>query len=351
MLCRLLLALILLFQASLVQAEPIAVKLIEIVDQSRSLTRQFLGRVSARSTVELAFQTGGQLLDLPATEGARVSEGNLLAQLDLDPFQRDLKRAESNLAQAERTLSRNEALGNNTVSQAQVDAARTEAEIARVAYADAEAALRDATLTAPFDALVSERQAERYATVSAGQSIVRIHDMSELRVEVQIPEVLFREVGAEPDITAHARLGGGHAPVPLVFRELTSEASDYGQTYRLTLAFDGPVPPRLLPGASVSVDLTLRQPEASDVFIPVTAVRYAPDGTSQVLVFTPDADTPDKGSVSAEPVSIAPGPDGMFRLTSMPMSGREIVAAGASEVEDGASVHRYEGLMTEGRQP
>lgn len=347
----LLIALLFLPQAMAAQAADITpVKLTEIHGEDRTLTRQFLGRVSARSTVDLAFQTGGQLIELPVSEGARVGEGELLAQLDLDPFRRELARAEANLSQAERDLARSEALGRDTVPQAQIDATRTEVELARVAVDDAEATLRDATLSAPFDAVVAERQAERYATVSAGQGIVRIHDMSELRVEVQIPEVLFRGMTENPTITAQAHLSRDLSPVPLVFRELTSEASDMAQTFRLTLAFDGTVPPHLLPGASVTVDLTLAQPGVQDVLVPVTAVRYAPDGTPQVLVFRSDAETPDQGIVTAEPVDVTPGPDGMFRLTSFPPAGSEIVAAGASRIEDGAAVRRYEGLM-EGDKP
>jgi len=325
------------------QSGAIAVKVMTLAPSDTSVVREFYGRVTARSTVDLAFQAGGQITKLPAVEGAFIPEGQMLAQLDLEPFERDLARAKANYDQAQRNYERRKTLGPETTPQAQIDAARTDAELARVAVADAEAALENAVLVAPFDSLVANREAEQYSTVSAGQTIVRIHDMSELRVAIEIPELLMRRAGPAPEVTAVAEIGGSSGPVSLEFRELTAEASDVGQTFRLTLAFIEDVPQRLLPGASVTVRVMLARSGAeARTLIPITSVRYATDGTPQVLVLEPE------GVVSAQPVEIAPGPEGQFVLLDGPKPGREIVAAGASRLSDGDAVRRYEGLLDQG---
>jgi len=327
------------------------VKLMTIEPLDTSMVREFHGRVTARSTVDLAFQTGGQIVDLHATEGARIPKGAVLAQLDLDPFQRSLDRAEANYELAASDLKRMETLGANVTPQAQIDAARTDAELAKVALDDARDALQDATLHAPFDALVAARAAERYATVSAGQSIVRLHDMSELWVEVQVPERIFRQVGASPDVEAVADLPERGITVPVEFRELMAETSSVGQTYRLSLAFTEEVPPTLLPGASVMVKATIARPTAeARTSIPVTAVRYAADGTPEVLVFTADDGSDGKtGTLSTVAVEIAPGPIDRFDLVAGPPEGTEIVAAGAARLKAGDTVRRYQGLLRQER--
>ncbi|WP_216665290.1 efflux RND transporter periplasmic adaptor subunit [Pseudoruegeria sp. HB172150] len=339
---RIIVLILLLTLPAQIMAEAAAtpVKLMTIAPQETPIVRTFYGRVTARSTVELAFQAGGLLADLPATEGTLVPAGEVLARLDLEPFERELDRSRAQYELARSDLARQEKLGPTIIPQAQIDVARTDAELARVAVAAAEAALEDATLIAPFDSLIAHREAERYATVSAGQTIVRIHDMSELRVTIEVPELVMRQTGANPQVAAEALLGGAADPVPLVFRELTAEASEVGQTFRLTLAFDGEVPARLLPGASVSVRLTLARAGAdARTLVPATAVRFAADGTPQVLVL-------EAGNVlTAHPVRIAPGPDGQFVLLDGPEPGSEIVATGAWRLSDGDAVRRYEGLL------
>ncbi|QQA43892.1 efflux RND transporter periplasmic adaptor subunit [Pelagovum pacificum] len=325
-----------------------AVKLMQLEIDDGGISRRFFGRVTARSTVDLAFQAGGQVDSLPIAEGEVVPEGALLAQLDLDPFERKVAQARAELDQANRELARREQLGPDVTSQAQIDSTRTNAELAQVAYDDAVAALDDATLHAPFDSLLASRYAEQYATVGAGEPIVRIHDMSELRVHIEVPEVIISYVGTNPQIEASADLVGSDEPLPLQYREFTAEASDVGQTYELSLAFIGEVPESLLPGASATVTMTLTDPDATQrILVPPTALQYSADGTAQVLVYEPDDDGM-TGTLRAQPVEIEPAENGYFELAAGPEAGTEIVAAGASRLADGDAVRRYTGLGPSG---
>ena len=72
------------------QDAPRPVKLMTIEAGAAPISRQFFGRVRARSTVDLAFQVPGQIISFPVTEGTPVKEGALVAQLDLEPFEREL---------------------------------------------------------------------------------------------------------------------------------------------------------------------------------------------------------------------------------------------------------------------
>lgn len=324
------------------------VKLMTIEAEDTLIERQFYGRVAARSTVELAFQAGGQMEEFTAREGQIVAEGEVLARLDTTTFERNVAKARADLEQARRDLSRSEELGRDVVPQATIEAQRTKVELAEVSYESALDTLEDATLVAPFDALISSQLAEQYATVGAGQAVVRVHDMSALQVTIEVPEVLFRQVGTDAAITAEAELIGVETPVPLEFSEITAEASAVGQTYSLSFTFDGPLPDRLLPGSSATVTLRLTRPAAmAEPLLPVSAVRFATDGTPEVLVFEPGTDS-DHGKLGHSPVAISPGPGGFFRMHDGPPDGTEIVAAGAAGLRPGTEVRRYTGLIGNG---
>jgi len=59
--------------------------------------RTFPGRVEASKKVELTFQVGGLLVNLPVREGQKVAKGDLIAQLRQDEFQARLKALQSQL--------------------------------------------------------------------------------------------------------------------------------------------------------------------------------------------------------------------------------------------------------------
>ncbi|SLN49049.1 Multidrug resistance protein MexA precursor [Roseivivax jejudonensis] len=324
---------------------PRPAKLMTLDAGRTTVERQFFGRVRARETVDLAFQVGGQIVEFPASEGTSIAAGGLVAQLDLEPFERQLEEARVQLDKAERDLERLERLSGNAASEVQIQDARTQRDLARIAVADAEDRLEDATLNAPFDALVARREVANFSTVSAGQPVVRLHDMSEKQVAIDVPEVLFRRAaGAEDQIKLSATFPESDTRHPLVFREFEAETADVGQTYRLTLAFTEDPGERVLPGSSTTVNVVTPLGSGSGIVIPETALVFDADRDPAVMVFEPSEEDPDRGTVRRTPVTIDMRPDGRISLAEGPETGTEIVATGASQLEDGQTVRRFTGI-------
>ncbi|WP_224824112.1 efflux RND transporter periplasmic adaptor subunit [Cognatishimia sp. MH4019] len=335
--------LLVLLGVATVQAQdaPKLVKLVSVDTNAPKTTRQFFGHVVARETVDLAFQVSGQIVEIPIIEGEPVAKGALLAQLDLEPFQLALDQARLQKEQADRTLSRLEQLQGSSVSQVSVDDAETQAKLAEIAVRNAERSLEDATLTAPFDALVAARSQPNFSTVSAGTPIARLHDMSELRIEIDVPEVLFQRAGNDRDVELWAEFPAIDARYDVEPREFNAETSQVGQTFQITLGMAPPEDVVILPGASVTVYAVLNNGPAS-VRIPGSAVVNTQDGTPQVMTFTPDTDT--EGTVTATPVEITPADDGSINVISGLEAGQEIVASGANLLSDGDRVRRFSGF-------
>lgn len=324
------------------QDAPRLVKLLEVEMGGHQVSRQFFGSVVAKQTVDLAFQVGGQVVDFPAIEGDRIKQGALIAQLDQEPFQLALDQARVQHEQAQRTLDRLEKLSGSAVSQVAVDDAKTQADLAEIAVRNAERSLNNATLTAPFDALVASRNVANFTTVSAGSPIVLLYDMSELRIEIDVPEILFQRVGRDANVEIFAEFSAMEGRFPLEIREFDTNAAQVGRTFKIILGMEQPEGRVILPGSSVTVITQIQQPEESFI-IPVSALVTANNGTAQVMVFEPTEE--DRGILRATPIEITPTGTGQVMVTAGDVpQGAEIVASGAGALKDGEIVRRFSGF-------
>lgn len=304
------------------------------------VTRQFFGTVVARQTVDLGFQVGGQIMQFPAQEGQVIPAGGLVAELDLEPFELQLRQAQLQYEQAERTFDRLEQLGGN-VSSAQLDDAETQLGLAGVSVRNAEVALENATLSAPFAALVAARNVANFSTIAQGSPVVRLHDMSELRVEIDVPEVLFQQFSGNASIQLEARFPTGPDTYPLEVREFNAEASSVGQSFRATLALPQDAGLTVLPGSSVTV-LATQVDRDAPILVPSSALRLGNNGETHVMRFVPrDADT---GVLEEVSVTIAPNRDGLVEVIAGIAAGDEILRTGAQTVSDGQIVRRFAGF-------
>lgn len=321
------------------------VKLVTVTAGEPAVTRSFYGQVVARQTVDLAFQVGGQLEELPVRNGEEVVEGDLLARLDLEPFERAVARAELNLDAARRDYDRTRQLAqSNIASQVRADDAETALGLAEIELREARDALEDATLRAAFDGLVARRLVANYTTVAAGTPVLRLHDMSEPRVEIDVPERLFRRRGDLGSIRFEADLGEGVTGVPLTLAEYTAETSGISQTYRVDLALppvEGYTP---IPGRTATVRVSLPRADDGTLSIPPTALIATPERATQVMAFEPAGD--DTGTVRPLPVTVVSreGTRIAVKAGEALAPGMEVVATGAHLLTDGQRVRRFTGF-------
>lgn len=137
------------------------------------------GVVAAKDEVVLAFTTPGMIAEVLVDEGERVRAGQVLARLDLSQSEAQLAKARSAAAHAERELARAERLfADSVVTRAQLDGARTAAEVARADERAASFVRRTATIVAPASGVVLRRLGEPNAVVAAGQPVLSMRGTS-----------------------------------------------------------------------------------------------------------------------------------------------------------------------------
>lgn len=322
------------------QDAPKPVKLLTVEERTSGTRRQFFGQVVARQTVDIAFQVAGQVVEFPVVEGETLEKGALVAQLDLETFELSLEQAQLRLEQANRTVNRLNRLSDAAASDVRREDAATEAGLARIAVANARYALEHATLNAPFDALLARRNVANFTTVTAGAPIARLHDMSELRIEINVPEVLFQRAGKDPDVSVTATFAASDRELPVELREFNAETSEIGQTFRLTFGMAPPEGLRILPGSSATITAVLNAGE-SFVSVPSAAIATAADGATSVLVF--EAEEDETGTLTRVPVTVSAGTNGRLDVSGVE-PGAEIVATGVNALSDGDIVRRFSGF-------
>ncbi len=162
-----------------------------IVRQADTLTLRQTAFVRPRREVAVTTEVTGRIAEVGDTFalGESVSRGDLLIRLESESFEADVARAEASVAQAEAQLAqanvdrdRQEELEARDVAseaalqQAIVAVAAAEADLAaaRANRTQAEIALDDTVVRAPFDALVTAENASVGALVQAGTEVGRL---------------------------------------------------------------------------------------------------------------------------------------------------------------------------------
>lgn len=239
--------------------------------------RTVAGRVAPARTVDIAFQVSGQVLRLEVDPGDKISEGDLIAELDPVDFELAVDRARAAFDLAKSELERAKSLAERGVAaEARFETARAEYAQAEVALREAERRLSQTQIIAPFDAIVARTFIEEYVNVTSAAPVARLQDVSEMRIMISLPEELAAVARSAPDafdlVASFPAVPGYTAP--LMLRSFATDADRTAQTYDVEFAIRGDVDSRLLPGMTARVRLSNAAAEASaqSAMVPVSAI-------------------------------------------------------------------------------
>ncbi|NEX47927.1 efflux RND transporter periplasmic adaptor subunit [Pseudotabrizicola algicola] len=167
-----------------------------------TITRRFTGQVEAATRADLGFEFGGRITELLVGEGDLVTEGSILARLDISALLPERAALEAELAAlqadaelARLTLARNDSLterGFRSVAaqdEARLRLVRLEAGMAalRARIAGVDVRLEKSVLRAPFAARIGQRLADPGQTVAGGQPVLVLFDAAPPKARVGLP--------------------------------------------------------------------------------------------------------------------------------------------------------------------
>lgn len=310
---------------------------LETVGQDRAEgMRRFVGRVDALSTVDLSFQVGGRITRMPVQQGAIVPQGELIAALDDTDYARAAREASVALDLSRLDYDRNrQMLSSGAIPRATYDRVSADLEMRELALDAAERNLAYTRIEAPFDALVTRRVVDAFTQVQPGTAVVRVQDVTELRIHISVPESLMAMLQTPErfSVTAEVAAYPGRR-FQLAYREHATEADPVTQTYEVSFGLERQEGINILPGMTATVAVQSRDDFlAPRIDVPAGALDTADDGSFRVWVF-------DASSGTVSPRSVEVGALGSSRVVIAQglQTGEQVVTAGAHMLHDGMAV-------------
>lgn len=316
---------------------PAKIITISAADATQTLT--FPGRTKATKEAELSFQVKGRLISLPAKEGAEVKEKEVLAKVDPEDYRLSLTEEEAKLREIKQDLERKTfLLKKGHISKAEVDRVQRSFDVQEATVGRAKRNLDYATLRAPFAGIVARRYIDNFQNVSPGEKIFLIQDLSNIDIEVNIPEAVISGMGQVEVVEAFATFEGAPGKkYEIKAKEVAAEADRDTQTYRVIATM--PAPKDFVARSGMTTQVTLRiKPKggaagSAGFDVPSAAVAAGNDGSFHVWVFDVKAGTVAKRVVKVEKLDGA-----KIRITSGLKEGDKIVAAGVNFLREGMKV-------------
>ena len=327
-----------------------AIKTVTVAETAGGAERQFSGIVRATDSSSLSFQIGGTVQEIRVDIGDQVTKDQVIAVLDKEPFELDVKSAESELhkAQADEQHKKAEYARRRSLYERDV-ASKSELDVALYAYRKAQSDvhntraklnlvrrdLNNTTLKAPFDGAVAARSVDAFVEVTAGQEIVRLDAKGTLEVAFDIPETIVSRVakGASVNIafpTVRDRPIKGNITF---IGSAAGTANAFPAKARLT-----DPPEAIRPGmtADVTVPLAGSEAQATAYLVPVTALAPGEEPEQgYVFVYDKASSTVQRKTVRFRP---GVGTDALVPIQEGVQVGDVIAVAGVTFLTDGQRV-------------
>lgn len=303
---------------------------VEVAREGRvERTTTLAGTIEPIRVVGVNAQLAGALANVGVLEGARVSAGAVLANVDARELEAQVRSAEAALTFAQSTAKRSEELIRDQI----ITAAEYERDKAALASAAAtleqlRTRLEYATIRAPISGVVTERQVETGDIVSTNQRLFTIADVSTLVTRVLVSEL---EVGALK-AGQHVELSVDALPGERFqgrVRRVFPSADSATRMVPVEVALTGAANMRLRPGYTARSTFQLDQRDNA-VLVPARAVLGTTGARSVFVV--------ENGKAERRAVRVGPEANGQLEVLEGVQVGDSVIVTGATEVREGSEV-------------
>lgn len=217
------------------------------------------GQLLPDEEVDLSFETSGKITDILFKEGSTVSKGTLLAKVNDQPLQAELKKLEAQIPLARERVNRQRTLlDKDAVSQEAYQAVTTDMDKLMADIELVKAKIQQAELRAPFDGVIGLRWVSEGAFASTGTVVARLTKISPLKLEFSVNERHANHIrpGTPISFTLEGDKTVYHASVYAI--ETTLDEKTLSLKARALYANTGG---KLRPGRSTSIEIVLQEIE------------------------------------------------------------------------------------------
>ncbi|HVY08218.1 MAG TPA: efflux RND transporter periplasmic adaptor subunit [Burkholderiales bacterium] len=304
-----------------VKAEP--VKVSKVSDDVSAV-----GSLLAEESVIIRPEIDGRIVGLHFQEGQAVTAGTRLVTIDPTEYEAQLAAQRADLKTEEQRLERTKELHEqHFISKDALDVQVGNVARLKAHVDEADSRVAKTVIRAPFSGTLGLRQVSPGAYVKAGNDIVRLENLSNIKVDFRIPENYLSKVRSNQDIavTVDAYPGEEFTGRVYAVEPVVDERTR-------TIAMRGRIPNKnnkLKPGMFVRVSIRLdSRPNA--VVVPEQAIW--PQGRDSFVFKVVD------GKAALTKVEIGNRAPGTVEITKGLVANDVVVTEGQIKLRDGAPV-------------
>jgi membrane fusion protein (multidrug efflux system) len=179
---------------------PVKAELVKIVRISDDVSA--VGSLLAEESVIIRPEIDGRIVGLHFQEGQAVSEGTRLVTIDSVEVEAQVAGVKADLKTEEQRLVRTQELFDQKfISKDALDVQNGNASRLRAKLREAESRVAKTVIRAPFSGILGLRQVSPGAYVKAGADIVRLENVSSIKVDFRIPENYLSKIRPNQEIS------------------------------------------------------------------------------------------------------------------------------------------------------
>ncbi|HEX5263002.1 MAG TPA: efflux RND transporter periplasmic adaptor subunit [Phenylobacterium sp.] len=284
------------------------------------------GRTQATRTVVVRSETAGTVAGAPVLQGTFVKQGDVLCRLAVDARQAALDQARAMQKSNLLTKQQNDELAKKGFrAPAQVLLSQANLDASNAAVRQAEIALAQVNVKAPFAGVFDHRDAEVGTYLAVGQPCGTMIEIDPLLVVGDVPETQAASVHVGAPATA--RLVSGQMLHGRI-RYVSHDADPQTRTYRLEMVAQNP---RLDVRSGLSAEMHVGAGSGPAHLVPVSTLVLDSAGRQGVRYVLAD------GRVAFSPVNVVEETHDGVWVTGL--SGEvKLITVGQSYVADGQKV-------------
>jgi len=324
---------------------PPEVGVVTITPESVALTTELPGRIDPVRVAQVRARVDGIVLHRNFREGADVTNGEVLYQIDPAPYKATLDSANASLMQAQQLVQRYQPLvGINAVSKQDYDNAVSAAAQAKAAQEIAAVNFGYCTVTAPIDGKIGAALVTEGALVSqvAATQMALVTQLDPIYCDFTESSTEMLRLRHELENGALKSVAPGEAEVTLLLDDgttyqahgklLFSDTTVDPTSGMVTLRAEFPNPDHLLlPGMFARGELE-QAVDNQAITVPQRGVNIGANGVASVMVAGAN------GKVEVRLIKIGQAVENKWIITDGLKAGEQVIVEGLQKVQPGGVV-------------
>ncbi|WP_249199182.1 efflux RND transporter periplasmic adaptor subunit [Photobacterium sp. GJ3] len=243
-----------------------------------------VGKLAAQRSVVVASEVAAKVDQIVVSTDRKVKQGQLLVQLDHAKPKAAFDEAKAYYDDEKRKYVEYQRLvKRGALTQTELIAQQASVSIAKARLDAAKAELDDHQIRAPFSGTVGLIDFSQGHTVTVGSELFTLDDLSQMRLDVQVPEKYLSRLAPGMAVQAKSQAWPGEIFSGTI-QAIDSRVQSESLNIRVRVLFEN-VSGKLKPGMLMSAALDFTPQHAA--IVPVQALEYS--GTKRFVYLVDDA--------------------------------------------------------------